>query len=119
MLCRLVQPWAGSRRIVCADSYYASVETAEALKSMGLEFIGIVKTATKKYPMEYLSAKELSNRGETVSLVRKNATGSLTMMAVLWMDRQRRYFITTTSSTLSGTPYDRVQWRQVNGEAIR
>ena len=47
VLRRLVSPWAGSRRIVCADSYFASVSSAETLNRMGLKFIGIVKTARK------------------------------------------------------------------------
>ncbi len=44
---RQFAPWAGSHRVVCADSYFASVSTAEALIDMDLKFIGVVKTATK------------------------------------------------------------------------
>jgi hypothetical protein len=36
---------------VCADSYFASVQAAEHLLSMGLKFIGVVKTATRKFPI--------------------------------------------------------------------
>ncbi len=43
--CRLVSSWAGSHRVVCADSYFASMSTAEALLDMDLKFIGVVKTA--------------------------------------------------------------------------
>ncbi len=31
---------------------------------MGLEFIGVVKNATKKFPMQYLSSVEVENRGD-------------------------------------------------------
>lgn len=31
-LCRLIAPWAGSGRTVCADSYFASVEAAERME---------------------------------------------------------------------------------------
>jgi kynureninase len=35
---------------------------------MGLKFIGVVKAATKRYPMDILTGHELSRRGEQVSL---------------------------------------------------
>ena len=46
VLLNLVEPWANTNTIVCADSYFASVGAALALKSIGLRFIGVVKTAT-------------------------------------------------------------------------
>jgi len=42
ILSRPVGPWAGSNRIVCADSYIASVQTAELLRDMSLRFVGVV-----------------------------------------------------------------------------
>jgi hypothetical protein len=36
------------------------------------------------------------------------------LRAFVWMDRQRRYFISTASSLDAGTPYTRLQWRQVD-----
>ena len=39
--------WARSDRIVCADSHFASVGPAEALKRIGLRFIDVVKKVTK------------------------------------------------------------------------
>ena len=44
----LVLPWANSERGVCADSYFASVSSAEEMMRIGIRFIGVVKTATKK-----------------------------------------------------------------------
>ena len=55
----LTLPWANTRRGVCADSYFASVTSAEELMKIGLRFIGVVKTATKKFPMSYLSSIKL------------------------------------------------------------
>lgn len=83
VLRRLVKPWAGTSRTVCADSYFASVYTTEMLLKMGLKFIGVVKTATKKFPMSYLSSQELSERGQKVTMIRKCLDGSTEMMAVL------------------------------------
>jgi hypothetical protein len=53
----LVEPWSRRRpRVVCADSYIASVRTAEALYQLNLRLIGVVKTATKRFPMEHFCA---------------------------------------------------------------
>ena len=52
----LVLPWANSERGVCADSYFASVYSAEEMMRIGIRFIVVVKTATKTFPMAYLSS---------------------------------------------------------------
>ena len=44
----LVLPWVNTHRIVCADSYFASVTAAELLYLNGLKLIGFVKMATRK-----------------------------------------------------------------------
>ena len=36
-------------------------------------------------------------------------------MALMWVDRERRYFISTTSTSLDGSPYVRYCWRQMEG----
>ena len=41
VLAELVRPWANTDRVVCADSYFASVQAALRLKAMGLRFIGL------------------------------------------------------------------------------
>eukprot|EP00171_Calliarthron_tuberculosum_P006804 IDg6804t1 len=69
VLRQLVQPWKRSQRVVCADSYFASVFATEYLRSISLRFIGVVKTATRRYPMKALAAIELQNRGDRKGLV--------------------------------------------------
>jgi len=86
---------------------------------MGLRFIGVVKTGTKGFPLGALSVLPLEERGEHVSYVHTTADGVTDMMAVLWVDRERRYFISLASTTLPGTPFDRVRWRQVGDDAER
>ena len=44
----LVEPWVRTDRCICADSYFASVNAVTVMRTMGLRFIGVVKTATKK-----------------------------------------------------------------------
>ena len=59
VLRQLVEPWKRSQRVFCADSYFASVLATDYLRSIGLRFIGVVKTATRRYPMKALAAVEL------------------------------------------------------------
>jgi hypothetical protein len=52
---RLCIPWRGSGRTIIGDSAFASVKTLEALhKELGLYFMGMVKTASRRYPKLYL-----------------------------------------------------------------
>jgi Transposase IS4 len=55
VLVELLRPIANTERVVVADSYYASVQSACELKRIKLRFIGVLKTATKQFPMHYLS----------------------------------------------------------------
>ena len=77
----LVVPWANSEQGVCADYYFSSVSSAEEMMRIGIRFIGLVKTATKTFPMAYLSSIEFDEgRGQRVGVVLKS-NGSPTMMA--------------------------------------
>ena len=112
VLKELVQPWFNSGRIVCADSYFASVSTAKEMLRLGLRFIGVVKTATKQFPMEYLSHLELATRGLWKGVVHRQ-DGQDVLYAFVWVDRDRRFFITNTLSLAAGRPYTRRRMRQV------
>jgi len=100
----LVGPWAGSDRIVCADSYFSSVEAALELKGMGLLLIGVVKTAHRRFPMASLAARELRARGSWVSMVHTDTSGAPDLMAAMWADRNRRFFVATAGSARPGAP---------------
>jgi len=116
---RLVGPWAGTDRIVCADSYFASVEAALSLKASGLRFIGVVKTAHRRFLMAPLAARQLIARGDWVSMVHSSPSWPPELMAVLWADRDRRYFVASAGSTRAGAPCERLRWRQLDGGAER
>ena len=109
----LVEAWVRTDRCVCADSYFASVNAVTVLRMMGLRFIGVVKTATKKFPMSYLSNLELVQHGDYKGLVARGTDGQPTMLSFVWMDQDRCYFIASASSLDSGIPYSRNRWRQV------
>jgi hypothetical protein len=103
-----------SDRVVCGDSYFASVPAARMMMRYGMQFIGVVKSATRQYQMPYLSL-ELNNRGDRKGMVTRGGetNGEPKMIAFVWMDRQRRYFITTCSSLAEGSPFKRQRWRQL------
>lgn len=114
---RLTAPWAGTNRIVCADSYFSSVATAEELSKVNLRFIGVVKTATKGFPMQFLSQTEAGERFSHKSLVRLDENGRVQMGALMWIDQSRRYLVFTASSTEQSDPYTRLRWRAMdNGD---
>jgi Transposase IS4 len=116
VLKELVQPWSMSDRCVCADSYFASVGAVEELQRMRMRFIGVVKTSTRRFPMDYLSNLRFYNHGDRHGVVTKDADGNPIMLAFVWVDRERRYFIASAGSLAEGEPYHRNRWRQVSEE---
>jgi hypothetical protein len=59
----LVMPWAMTNIIDCGNSYFTSVGACDEMERRGLWFIGVVKMATKKFPLAYLLALELVEHG--------------------------------------------------------
>jgi len=116
VLKELVMPWAHTDRIVCADSCFASFSAAQALLAVGLRFIGVIKTATRHCPCRALGEQQLGDRGDTCSLLHKNADGRPTVFAFVHVDRDRHCFVCTASSMRPGRPCVRTRWRQVNQE---
>ena len=112
----LVEPWVRMDHCVCANSYFASINAVTVMRMMGLHFIGVVKTATKKFPMSYLSNLELLQCGDYKGLVARGTDGQPTMLPFIWMDWDRRYFIASASSLDSGILDSRNRWRQVSLE---
>ena len=120
VMLKLLHPWKNhGERIVCADSYFASVSACEELLKYNFRFIGVVKTATKKFPMAYLAAQELAGRGDHLALVSSpptvnDANSSADVMAILWVDRNRRYFVSNAEGVEPAEPIFRIRWRQVD-----
>ena len=112
----LVEPWVRTDCCVCANSYLASINAVTVMRTMGLCFIGVVKTATKKFPMSYLSNLELVQHGDYKGLVARGTNGQPTMLSFVWMDQQCCYFVASASSLDSGILYSCNRWRQVSLE---
>lgn len=79
----------------------------------------MVKTATRNFPISFLSSSVVNERGDHYALVNKSSSGSIKMMALLSVDRETRYFICTAGSQSAGEPHEIVQWRQVESIAER
>ena len=116
---RLVAPWMHTNRIVCADSYFASVETAHTLYKSGMRFIGVIKTAHRGFPLAHLGSTPMNSRGTWTSMTTTFSDTNCEIGAVLWVDRERRYFVTTVGTTLHGTTIYRDRWRRVGNESRR
>ena len=94
VLKELVIPWANTDMIVLADSYFASVPADEELWKHGPRFIGIIKTATRKFTMVYLYNIEFQNRGDMSGLLNRPVDRTNPVLgAFVWMDWKRWYFI--------------------------
>lgn len=92
-----VEPWFSTHRIVVADSYYASVHTAQKTYKIGLSFIGVVKTNSRMYPRNESSTTVLPERGDCSAMISQSDERFLDMIALWSFNRERRYFIPTTS----------------------
>lgn len=117
VLLDLIKPWLGTNRLVAGDSYFASVAVANELEeNHNMGFIGTIKTATKGFPQQYLSSVECGgNKGDSVTLVEKDNAGLVKKMAVMTVDRNRNYYISTRGST-APTKVSRERWQQPRGD---
>ena len=88
------------------------MSTAEELIKRNMKFIRTVKTATRKYTMSYLSSVEINRQFNHLTLVRKGNSGQIEMVALMSVDRDRRYFITTASTSVPSSIHKRERWRQ-------
>ena len=115
VMINLLKPWHhDGERVVCGDSYFASVSAVTEMKKVGIRFIGVIKTATKQFPMAYLSSQEVIERGNSHALYTKDQDGEVELLAVMWVDRDRRYFVANTETMQQAEPIFRIRWRQVD-----
>ena len=86
----LVIIWDHTYKIVCAESYFASVTAEEELRKHVIFFIGVIKTAMRKFLMTYLSNIEFKNWGYISGLLTRMVDRTNPVLgAFVWMDRKR------------------------------
>ena len=109
----IAMPWHTTDRVVCTDSYFASVPAAEELWKRGLRFICVINTATRQFPMAYLSNIYFHNWVDMSGLLINPVESTKPVLGgFFWMDRNRRYFIFTGGLMEKGRTYTRTRWRQ-------
>ena len=114
ILLNLSAPWGDKERILIADSYFAFIDAAEALLKNNLKFIGVLKTATSRFPVKYFGQQEMFRKGSfnylSSTLIANGETK--TVVAVCWLDCKRRYFVATTGRLDTTAAQERVRWRK-------
>jgi hypothetical protein len=108
-LLRLTKPWWETGRIVCADSAFASVKSAVELRKRGLHFLGLVKTATRRFPKQYLDSYPLAERGAHVAVT--SVADGIPLIGCAWNDRKRKLVVGTCGTTLAGSPHQKKRLR--------
>jgi hypothetical protein len=63
--------------------------------------------------MEYLARERLIGKGSSLGLLAKNTEGQPQFLAFTWLDREHRFFISTTSSLSLGTNMSRDRLKQL------
>lgn len=112
----LVRPWLRTNLVVCEDPYSASVQRAEVLLRYGMRFTGMVKSAVKDFLTYFLASKELTRRGDNIPMMYINEYSGKSLMAILWMNRERRLDVSSGHKINEGAPICREQWRAVNSQ---
>lgn len=106
---RLTEPWQNTGRIVYGDSAFASVWTAVNLRQRGLNFIGLVKTASKEYPMKYFKGQPIAPRSGVSLYLKANRSGHQ-LNAVGWYDKTIKTIISTVGGSGSAPSHARKRY---------
>ena len=118
LLLRLSADWKGSGRLIVADSAFASVKSAVALRNLlGLYFHGLVKTAHSKFPKKYLNEVGIDRRGGHVICTAKE--DGVDLRAITWNDGKkakdgtimRKNIVATCGTSLPGVAHKKRRWR--------
>ncbi|KAL5488763.1 hypothetical protein EMCRGX_G017752 [Ephydatia muelleri] len=101
---RLSEPWHGTGRIIVADAAFSSVTTAIELKKCGLLFTGVVKTASREFPKEYLNdACKYRHKGDHICLT--TIIDNCNLIALGWKDKTIKSFVSMCGTTQPGEPH--------------
>ena len=133
LVLRLVNDFFRTWRCLHGDSAFASYQLCAALLLYGIYFGGIVKQATKSYPMDYFkewATKTKPKRGEftvlsTAAIIQKQGDPNVRLpypvLAIGWKDKTYLHFISTFGTTVAGAGFDRRRTgktEDVNGNII-
>ena len=111
----LFHPWVNKQqRIFSADIYFSLVQTCDKPKKHALRFIGVVNTSSRGFCMEKLPEIYLARIGMCKGYFSTDNKKTWDKYSILWVDRNRRYFISNTSYLKPGMTYARDRIIQVD-----
>eukprot|EP00731_Ephydatia_muelleri_P015330 Em0008g1050a len=103
---RLTEHWHNSERIVIGDSAFSSVTTAIECYKCGLFYTGVLKTASREYPRDYLNdTSKYTSRGDHICLM--STIDGCSLIALGWKDKTVKTFVSTCGTTLPGKPHQK------------
>lgn len=111
VLYNLLLTWRGTRRLAVGDAYFVSVPTAQKLLSIDFRLFGTVKQCSRMFPMKTLSEQELQSRGSFRYVIHKDSRVIIEILAPVWSDRTRYYFVSTAGDTQPGENVVRTRLR--------
>lgn len=103
-LLRLSEPWFYTGRIVVADSWFGSVKASENLLKNGLYFMGMVKTATRNFPIKELISRCPLDRGSYIHAIAKVGEIKSDFIAMAWRDKKVHTLVSSCGTTQQGSP---------------
>ena len=123
---RLTQHYFGSWRVVVGDSAFSSYYTATECLNNGLHFMGIVKTAHREFPRDFLMSKtdEYGRGGDkprggfvhlkTTHKIENNGHSiEKPVFAHGWYDKKLKQIVSTCGTTLAGTDSVRPRHKKI------
>lgn len=69
---RLIHPGLRTDRLVCGDSHFASVQTAEVLLRYGVRLTGEVENSFTEFSMHFFGSIKLMRRGINILMISTN-----------------------------------------------
>ena len=94
--------------IVFGNLAFNLVNTAVQLNKRQMRFIGMIKTATKRFPMELLQETILSSCGQYTEL--STYFDNAKLMKYVCLDQDWQFFIAIAVSIIQGQPYQHICW---------
>ena len=93
-------------RVVVAGSAFSSVTTAIECRKKGLFYSGIVKTASREFPKDYLDdPSKYAGRGNHMTLT--TTIENCKLIALGWKDKTIKKFISTCGTTQPDKPHEK------------
>ena len=94
----------------CADSYFSSFPGVSEIGKIGPQFVSVVNTDEKQYPMPILNINYLHEHGDYKKMLRINEYyDSVYAVAIMWLDKIRQFFVGNAEPATTKDPLNCVR----------